>query len=105
MEIDMRSSDRASLTAIDAKIVKALDQALADENARWADKGKLTMERKLVGDRPAGNTAATAPIVLAAVRCRRRSGSTGTLDEGSTDANIADEPWDPRGDDRRRRTG
>ena len=59
MEIDMRSSDRASLTAIDAKMVKALDQALADENARWDNKGRLTLEKKLVGDRPAGNTPAT----------------------------------------------
>ncbi|MEO7272326.1 MAG: M20/M25/M40 family metallo-hydrolase [Vicinamibacterales bacterium] len=89
MEIDMRSSDRAALAAIDATIVKALDQALADENARWGGKGTLTLERKLVGDRPAGNTAATAPIVTAAVSVTRALGLEGTLEEGSTDANLA----------------
>lgn len=88
MEIDMRSSDRGSLAAIDTKIVKALDQALADENARWKDKGKLTMERKLVGDRPAGNTAASAPIVLAALRVSKALGIDATAGEGSTDSNI-----------------
>jgi len=89
MEIDMRSSDRAALSAIDAKIVAALDQALADENARWKDKGKLTMERKLVGDRPAGNTPATAPIVAAALSVSKALGLDAALEEGSTDSNIA----------------
>jgi len=89
MEIDMRSSDRASLAAIDGKIVKALDQALSDENARWKDKGKLTMDRKLVGDRPAGNTAATASIVLTALRVSKALGIDAPVEEGSTDSNIA----------------
>jgi tripeptide aminopeptidase len=89
MEVDMRSSDTASLTAIDAKVVKALDQALADENARWSGKGRLTMERKLVGDRPAGNTPATAPIVQAAISASRALQMDAALEEGSTDSNIA----------------
>ena len=89
MEIDMRSSDRPSLSALDAKIVKALDQALANENARWKDSGRLTMDRELVGDRPAGNTAATAPIVLAAVRVSKALGIEPSVEEGSTDSNIA----------------
>jgi tripeptide aminopeptidase len=89
MEVDMRSSDTASLTAIDAKVVKALDQALADENARWSGKGRLTMERKLVGDRPAGNTPASAPIVQAAIRASKALQIDAALEEGSTDSNIA----------------
>ena len=89
MEIDMRSSDRPSLSALDAKIVKALDQARANENARWKDSGRLTMDRELVGDRPAGNTAATAPIVLAAVRVSKALGIEPSVEEGSTDSNIA----------------
>ena len=103
MEVDMRSSDTASLTAIDAKVIKALDQALADENARWSNRGRLTMEQKLVGDRPAGNTPASAPIVLAAIGASRALGLNAALEEGSTDTNIADEPGNPGGDHRRRR--
>jgi tripeptide aminopeptidase len=88
MEIDMRSANRAALTALDARVVQALDQSLAEENARWGDRGRLTMDRKLVGDRPAGTTAATAPIVRTAVDVSRAMGLTAPLEEGSTDANI-----------------
>src|ERR1019366_10096909 len=35
MELDMRSSDPASLAAVDASIMKAIDASVAEENARW----------------------------------------------------------------------
>jgi tripeptide aminopeptidase len=89
MEIDMRSSDKASLSAIDAKVMKALDQALSEENARWGDKGRLTLEKRLVGDRPAGLTPASAPIVRTALEVSRVLQLTSPLEEGSTDSNIA----------------
>jgi tripeptide aminopeptidase len=88
MEIDMRSADKASLAAVDARVMRALDQALAEENARWGDKGRLTLEKKLVGDRPAGMTAASAPIVMTALEVSRALGLTSPLEEGSTDANF-----------------
>jgi len=88
MEIDLRSSDRTSLAAVDAKITRALDQALVDENARWKNAGKLTIDRQLVGDRPAGNTPAAAPIVQTALRMSKAVGMDAALDEGSTDSNI-----------------
>ena len=89
MEIDMRSADKSSLATLDEQIGKALEQALADENARWHDRGRLTMEKKLVGDRPAGAVSATAPIVAAALAASRAVGMAPSLEEGSTDANIA----------------
>ena len=88
MEIDLRSSDRTSLAAVDAKITRALDQALVDENARWKNAGKLTIDRQLVGDRPPGNTPAAAPIVQTALRMSKAVGMDAALDEGSTDSNI-----------------
>ena len=88
MEIDLRSADRASLAALDGRVNDALDRALADENARWHDRGRLTMEKKLVGDRPAGATPAADAIVRTAVSASRVVGLTGTLEEGSTDANL-----------------
>jgi acetylornithine deacetylase/succinyl-diaminopimelate desuccinylase-like protein len=89
MEVDMRSIDPASLKALDASFHMAVDQALAAENARWNDNGRVTVEKRLVGDRPAGQTSATSPIVLAALSVSKVLGLTSRLDEGSTDANIA----------------
>lgn len=87
MEVDMRSADPASLQSVDAKFHKAVDDAAADENARWSRRD-LTVEKALVGSRPAGRSPAESPIVTAAVSVTKALGFPVTLDEGSTDANI-----------------
>ena len=87
MEVDMRSSDSASLKAVDAQFHKAVDEAVAAENARWNSRA-LTVEKTLVGDRPAGNTAEESPIVTAAVSVTRALNLPVSLDEGSTDSNL-----------------
>ena len=89
MEIDMRSADPASLKSVDANFHKAVDTALAEENERWNNNGRLTVDKQLVGDRPAGSTPADSPIVEAAVSVTKALGFAVTLDEGSTDSNIA----------------
>ncbi|HXG89278.1 MAG TPA: M20/M25/M40 family metallo-hydrolase [Vicinamibacterales bacterium] len=86
-EVDMRSADQASLQSIDAKFHKAVDDAVADENARWGSR-QLTVEKTVVGNRPAGRTPADSAIVLAAVSATQALGFAVTLDEGSTDSNI-----------------
>jgi tripeptide aminopeptidase len=86
-EVDMRSADPASLKSLDAKFHKAIDDGVAQENARWNSR-QLTVDKQLVGDRPAGGTPAESPIVLAAVSATKALGLTTTLDEGSTDSNI-----------------
>jgi acetylornithine deacetylase/succinyl-diaminopimelate desuccinylase-like protein len=88
MEIDMRWADRPALADIDRRIVEALDQALAEENGRWGDKGRLTLEKTLVGDRPAGSTPASDAIVRAALDVSRQLEVNAPLEEGSTDANY-----------------
>jgi tripeptide aminopeptidase len=87
-EVDMRSADPASLKSLDAKFHKAIDDGVAQENVRWSSR-QLTVDKQLVGDRPAGGTPAESPIVLAAVSATKALGLTTTLDEGSTDSNIA----------------
>ena len=67
MEVDMRSVDAAALQALESGFLKAVDAALTAENARWNQNGRLTVEKQLVGDRPAGLTPASSPIVEAAV--------------------------------------
>ena len=88
MEVDMRSADPAALKAVDARFHEAVDTALADENQRWNNRGRLAVDKEVVGDRPAGRTPANSPIVEAAVSVTRALGLTVTLDEGSTDSNI-----------------
>jgi tripeptide aminopeptidase len=88
MEIDMRSKDNSSLADVDTRVMQALDQALAEENARWAEKGRLTLEKKLVGDRPAGTTPASAAIVKAALEVSQALDLNAPLEEGSNDANF-----------------
>lgn len=87
MEVDMRSADPASLQSVDAKFHKAVDDAVAAENVRWGSRA-LTVDKALVGNRPAGRAAAASPIVQAAVSVTRALGFPVTLDEGSTDANY-----------------
>lgn len=87
-EMDMRSSDQASLAGVDAKFQAAVDSAVAQENRRWSHPGMVTVEKKLVGDRPAGNTPADAPIVRTAVAVASALGKTVTPGEGSTDSNY-----------------
>jgi acetylornithine deacetylase/succinyl-diaminopimelate desuccinylase-like protein len=87
MEVDMRSADAQSLQALDARFNRAVDEAARDEDARW-NKRVLSVDKALVGKRPAGRTPADAPIVRAAVSVSRALGLSISLDEGSTDANY-----------------
>lgn len=87
MEVDMRSSDARSLQALDVKFNRAIDESVREEDKRWG-KSVLSADKALVGNRPAGQTAADAPIVQAAVSVTRALGLPVSLDEGSTDANY-----------------
>jgi len=86
-EMDMRSASPSALQAIDARFHRAGDESVKEEDARWK-KNVLTVDKALVGNRPAGQTPANAPIVQAAVSVTRALGFPVTLDEGSTDSNI-----------------
>ncbi len=88
MEIDLRSPDPAALAELDRRVESAVERALADENGRASGRGRLTVDRQLVGDRPAGGIPASAPIVRTAVDVSRALGVAAHLAEGSTDANI-----------------
>jgi acetylornithine deacetylase/succinyl-diaminopimelate desuccinylase-like protein len=89
MEVDIRSSDPASLALVDASFQKAVDAAVVEENRRWGKPGMITVTRQLVGDRPAGSTAAGAPIVQSGIAATTTLGFPApTPGEGSTDSNI-----------------
>jgi acetylornithine deacetylase/succinyl-diaminopimelate desuccinylase-like protein len=88
MEVDMRSADTASLMAVDARFNDAIQAALSEENARRENRGRLTLVKDLVGDRPSGETPESAPIVQAAISVTQALGLPITVDEGSTDSNV-----------------
>jgi acetylornithine deacetylase/succinyl-diaminopimelate desuccinylase-like protein len=88
MEVDARSSDVRALADLDAKIQKAIDAAVSEENARWGRPGVITATKELVGDRPAGRVSESAPIVQTAIAVAHALDLRVTFGEGSTDANI-----------------
>ena len=87
-EVDMRSADNDALEALDSKFQRAVDEAVAAENSRWNDRGRITAKKELVGHRAAGQTREDAPIVQAAVAVTRALSLPVSLDEGSTDSNV-----------------
>jgi acetylornithine deacetylase/succinyl-diaminopimelate desuccinylase-like protein len=87
MELDMRSSDPASLAAVDASIQKAIDAAVVEENKRWGTQA-ITVVKELIGDRPAGNTPENSAIVRAGLSAATALGLNASLGEGSTDSNL-----------------
>jgi len=90
MAVDMRSNATDELLKLEARLLDLVKEAVADENARWKS-DKMTVEAKLIGDRPAGIVAMDSPIVLATQRAVSAvtRGPRPTFAGSSTDSNIA----------------
>ena len=88
MEVDMRSSSASALAALDQRFQAAVSEAVAEENRRWSRPGSITAVTELVGDRPAGETPSSSPIVQTALAVGRTLGLQPVLTEGSTDSNL-----------------
>ena len=87
-ELDMRGVDMAPLLAFEAQVMKAVQDALAEENARW-NSNKLTVSIEPVGARPAGSQPADAPIIQAEMLAIQAIGLKPYLTiPASTDANL-----------------
>ena len=90
MAVDMRSNSEEELLKIEARLLELVKEAVADENARWKS-DRMSVEAKLIGDRPAGIVPMDSPIVLAAQRAVSAvtRGPKPTFAGSSTDSNIA----------------
>jgi acetylornithine deacetylase/succinyl-diaminopimelate desuccinylase-like protein len=88
MEVDMRSSEASALATLVTEFHRVVDQAVADENARWGRVGVVTVVKEQVGTRPAGVTPIDSPIVQTARAVAAALGQSVVLGEGSTDANL-----------------
>jgi tripeptide aminopeptidase len=90
MAVDMRSNSTEELLKLEDRLLDLVKQAVVEENARWKT-DKLTVEIKLIGDRPAGIVEMDSPIVQAT----QRTVSTitraprVTFAGSSTDSNLA----------------
>ena len=89
LEVDMRSEDKGELMKLDGKFLQILQGAAAHENAARSTRvGKVTIEPKLIGERPTGATSADALIVKITAAAARAAGYTPLLGASSTDSNI-----------------
>jgi len=88
MEIDLRSSDPRALAGLDARVQRAIDAAVLEENQRWRTPRMITVVKTRVGERPAGLTPSDSPIVRTAEAVHRALQLPFALGESSTDANV-----------------
>lgn len=89
MEFDMRSENPEELAKVEQAFLAIVKKSVADENAaRSIKEGPVTADVKLIGDRPAGQTPATAEVVRNAEAIIRAKGLTPIASYSSTDSNI-----------------
>src|SRR5260370_11131027 len=89
MAVDMRSNSTDELLKLEARLLDLVRQAVVEENARW-NTDKMTVEIKLIGDRPAGIVSMDSPIVQATQRtvAAIARGPRVTFAGSSTESNI-----------------
>ena len=99
MLVDMRSVDPEALEAISWKFHQALNEAVEEENARWAvgnDEDAVTMTMEQKGKRPAGTQVQDCRIVQAAHAANQAVGME-TFYIGAASMCAYPEPVSPHG--------
>ncbi len=87
-DLDMRSPDPNELEKLDKLFKSNAQSALDEENARWNDKGKLSLDIKLIGDRPTGAQPQDSPIIQVAAAANKFMNIENDFGFSSTDANM-----------------
>jgi acetylornithine deacetylase/succinyl-diaminopimelate desuccinylase-like protein len=93
-ELDMRSNDAAELARLEARVRDVVQLAADEENARWnadggTDKGQITVNFRLIGDRPTGTTSPDHELVQVAALAFAAVGSpVQGMQTSSTDSNM-----------------
>ena len=86
--IDMRSNDREQLALLEQRAKDAALEAVAEENARW-NRGEITVDFVLIGDRPVGRTPSDSPLVqLTSLAFEQLGVDFRGLSISSTDSNV-----------------
>jgi tripeptide aminopeptidase len=90
MDVDMRSEACAELKTLDEQFMGVLKSAVEEENkARSTREGLITVDPKLIGDRPCGETPMDSPIVRTATAVVQAFGLKPNYGVSSTDSNMA----------------
>lgn len=87
-EVDMRSGNPAKLAALEAVFQQAMVDGLEAENAVRGDGDLLTIDIEAIGNRPAGESDPSSPLILRARALLEADGITPSLVASSTDSNI-----------------
>jgi acetylornithine deacetylase/succinyl-diaminopimelate desuccinylase-like protein len=90
MAVDMRSNSTEELLKLESRLLDLVKQAVVEENARWKS-DQLSVEIRLIGDRPAGIVAMDSPVLQATQRAVTAiaRGPRVTFAGSSTDSNLA----------------
>jgi tripeptide aminopeptidase len=89
MDVDLRSESPQQLNKLADEFIKQMNSAAEDENrARSTNQGKISVEAKVIGERPSGITAVDSPIVKLAAAAVNKFGFSPTYSVGSTDSNL-----------------
>lgn len=86
--VDMRSEDDAPLNVLDSLLHNAIEESLAKHNAAKKDGPDLTVETKLIGDRPTGTAAPENPLVQRAMAAAAFFDKEPELSASSTNSNA-----------------
>jgi tripeptide aminopeptidase len=88
MEVDLRSESPDELAKLDAAFRKAVDEGLAEENARWPQsRARVTVDVVSMGVRPAAAPPDSSRIIQTARAAARALGFDSPGGASSTDAN------------------
>ena len=88
MEVDLRSVDSAELSKIDASFKEMVQLALGEENEGRPAGQKLTVEIRMIGERPVGLQSPDAPIVLSVLAADKALGIKSNRTSSSTDSGM-----------------
>ncbi|HRH40909.1 MAG TPA: M20/M25/M40 family metallo-hydrolase [Pyrinomonadaceae bacterium] len=88
LEMDMRSESAEELAKLDGEFKKAAQVSLEEENARWTNPRKLTVEIKPIGNRPTGSQSPNSPIIKLAASADKVFKIKSEFTATSTDSNI-----------------
>ena len=87
--LDMRSNSAEELARLEEKMLAIARVAADEENARWKQPGRVKVEIKLVGDRPAGAQPRDSLITQVGVRSAQALGVNDFyISASSTDSNT-----------------
>ena len=88
MEVDMRSESAKRLASIDQLLKSALQRALKDENKMKRSGDDLTVDIKIIGERPTGEQSVLLPLIQRCMASNEVLGLKTSIGVLSTNANL-----------------